>query len=41
MDERHIEPLEEIKQLRHAMTGFMEQLGKLAIPHMGYKEAAE
>ena len=41
MDERHIEPLEGIKQLRHAMTGFMEQLGKLAIPHMGYKEAAE
>ena len=41
MDEQHIEPLEEIKPLRHAMTGFMEQLGKLVIPDMGYKEAAE
>ena len=41
MDEQHIEPLEEIKPLRHAMTGFVEQLGKLVIPNMGYKEAAE
>ena len=41
MDEQHIQPLEEIKPLRHAMTGFMEQLGKLVIPDMGYKEAAE
>ncbi len=41
MDEQYIEPLEEIKPLRHAMTGFMEQLGKLVIPDMGYKEAAE
>ncbi|MBA00401.1 MAG: N-formylglutamate amidohydrolase [Rhodospirillaceae bacterium] len=41
MDEQHIEPLEEIKPLRHAMTGFMEQLGNLVISDMGYKEAAE
>ena len=41
MDEQHIEPLEEIKPLRHAMTGFVEQLGNLVIPNMGYKEAAE
>ena len=41
MDEQYIEPLEGIKPLRHAMTGFMEQLGNLVISDMGYKEAAE